>query len=114
MAWFQALSTSARKAKKKPLRNSSFQPSVERLESRDVPTTAALSGGVLTINGTTGNDSIVLAQSSGQVSVSGVTTKFATSSINSVVINGGGGSDSISLSGLKAQPWTKPVTVNTT
>src|SRR5260221_982413 len=90
-----------------------FTPSLERLETRDVPAvTVSLSAGVLTVNGTSGNDSIVLSQSNGRVSIGGVTNTYATSSINSVVVNTGGGNDTVSLSGLKTQPWGKPVTVN--
>src|SRR5437868_13069020 len=98
MAWGQRLSRTARTENKQRTRKTKFTPSLERLESRDVPTTAVLSNGVLTITGTSGNDSIVLSQSNGRVQISGVTSTFATTSINSVVINDGAGSDSVSLS----------------
>src|SRR5438067_13770387 len=111
MAWRYRLSRSARSEKARA-RKAKFTPSLERLESRDVPTTAVLSGGVLTITGSGGNDSIVLKQSLGRVYISGVTSSYATTGISSVVINDGGGNDTISLNGLKAQPWSKPITVN--
>lgn len=107
MAWFKRLSRTARTQKAK------FTPSFEQLEMRDVPAvTIGLASGVLTIAGSSGNDSIVLKQSLGNVSVNGVTGSYAASSINSVVINDGGGNDTVSLVGLKAQPWSKAVTVN--
>jgi hypothetical protein len=106
MAFFQ------RKARTARPRNANFKPGVEQLEMRAVPAvTVGLAAGVLTVNGTTGNDSIVLKQANGLVSVDGVATTFAASSINSVVVNAGAGNDTVSLSGLKAQPWTKPVSV---
>lgn len=89
-----------------------FLPSLERLETRDVPATASLAAGVLTVNGTTGNDSIVLRQANGRVSIGGITATFASTNVNSVVVNAGTGNDAVSLVGLKAQPWNKPVTVN--
>src|SRR5438445_6965705 len=114
MAWGQRLSRSARSEKARA-RKEKFTPSFERLESRDVPAvTVSLASGVLTITGSSGNDSIVLSQANGRVSISGVTSTYATTSINSVVINDGGGNDSVSLTGLKAQPWGKAVTVNST
>ena len=73
---------------------------------------ASLAAGVLTINGTTGNDSIVLRQANGRVSIGGITATFASANVSSVVVNAGTGNDVVSLVGLKGQPWTKPVTVN--
>jgi len=94
-------------------RSTRFTPLVERLEERAVPAvTVSLAAGVLTVTGTSANDSIVLKQASGRVSVTGVATTYAASSINSVVINDGAGNDTVSLVGLKAQPWSKPVKVN--
>jgi len=88
-----------------------FRPCVEHLEARDVPATASLTAGVLTINGTGGNDSIVLHQVSGRVKIDGITATFASANVNSIVVNAGAGNDTVSLGGLKAQPWNKPVTV---
>jgi hypothetical protein len=112
MAWFHRKARTARPQTARA-RATKFTPSLEQLEIRAVPAVSvSLAAGLLTVNGTSGNDSIVLRQSSGRVSISGVTNTFATTSINSVVINDGGGNDSVSLSGLKAQPWSKPITVN--
>jgi hypothetical protein len=92
-----------------------FVPSLERLETRAVPAlTVSLAAGVLTINGTTGNDSIVLHQTNGRVSIDSVAATYASTNVSSVVVNAGAGNDSVSLSGLKAQPWAKPVSVRST
>src|SRR5262245_38896293 len=117
MAWFQRLSRSARSDKarsgKTRARKATFTPGFEQLEARDVPAVSgSLAGGVLTITGSGGNDSIVLKQASSRVSITGVSATYATSGINSVVINDGAGNDTISLVGLKAQPWSKAITVN--
>jgi calpain family cysteine protease len=107
MAAFQCWGQTARAPKQ-----SRFVPGVEQLETRAVPAvTLSLAAGVLTVNGTTGNDSIVLRQANGRVSVDGVTTTYASTSVTSVVVNAGAGNDAVSLSGLKAQPWAKPITV---
>jgi hypothetical protein len=84
----------------------------ERLEDRSVPATAVLSAGVLTVTGTAGNDTIVLQQANGRVSISGIAATFSSASIQKVVVNSGAGNDTVSLSGLKAQPWSKAITVN--
>lgn len=108
-SWFRA--ARIKKAKRAP--QSTFTPRVEQLETRAVPAvTLSLAAGVLTVNGTTAAETIVLKQANGQVSVDGVATKYASSAVNSIVVNTGAGNDTVSLSGLKAQPWTKPVTVN--
>src|SRR5262249_38539190 len=89
---------------------SRFTARVERLEAGDVPAASlSLAAGVLTINGTSGNDSIVLHQSGGRVSVTGVSTTYASTAVHSIVVNAAAGNDTVSLSGLKAQPWSKPV-----
>lgn len=99
------------KAKRAP--KTTFSPRVEQLETRAVPAvTLSLAAGVLTVNGTTAAETIVLKQANGVVSVDGVATTFASSTVNSIVVNTGAGNDTVSLAGLKAQPWTKPVTVN--
>src|SRR5262245_36704932 len=91
-----------------------FTPSFEQLETRDVPATASLMAGVLTINGTAGIDNIVLRQANNRVSVVGLTKTFATASIDSIVVNTRAGNDTVALPALNAQPWTKPVTVTST
>jgi hypothetical protein len=111
MAWFQRWGRTARTRKSRG--EARFTPSLEQLETRDVPAvTLSLAAGVLTVNGTTANDSIVMRQANGRVSVDGVTATYASTSVNSVVVNAGAGNDTISLAGLKAQPWTKPIAVN--
>jgi hypothetical protein len=89
-----------------------FIPWIEPLEQRAVPATASIAAGVVTINGTSGADSIVLKQANGRVFIEGMTKTFAAANVNSIVVNARAGNDTISLSGLKNQPWAKPVTVN--
>src|SRR3954454_3055559 len=82
-------------------RSTSFTPGVERLESRDVPAvTLSLAAGVLTVNGSTANDSIVVRQLNGRVSVDGNATSYAATGVNSLVVNSGAGNDSVNLQGL--------------
>jgi hypothetical protein len=89
-----------------------FVPQVERLEGREMlAATASLNAGVLNVNGSSASDTIILRQSGGRVKIDGLSKSFATSNIQSVVINSGGGADTVSLVGLKAQPWNKPITV---
>jgi len=53
-------------------RKTTFTPRLEQLETRAVPAvTLSLAAGVLTVNGTSANETIVLKQASGQVSVDG-------------------------------------------
>ena len=88
----------------------SRRPQFETLERRDVMTgvTAALSAGVLTINGTTGVDQVSLAQTNNSLTLnykSGTeTTSHATAynaaMISSIVIDLKGGSDTVSSDSL--------------
>jgi hypothetical protein len=72
---------------------------------------ASLSSGVLTISGSSASDTIVLRQTSGRVAIDGVSKTFAATNIQSIVVNSGAGADKVFLSGLKAQPFNKPLTV---
>ena len=63
---------------------------LQPLEIRRFFTSAALSGGVLTITGTTSAETITVNKdSSGRISVTGVSTLFTGSSVTSIVINAG-------------------------
>jgi uncharacterized protein YkwD len=66
---------------------------VEALELRDCPATANLFNGVLTVQGTSGNDSITIARSGNWVSVAGQSFSFW--SFSRVVVTTGGGDDVI-------------------
>lgn len=89
-----------------------FRPSLEQLEPRAVPaTTVSLAAGVLTVTGTSANDTITLKESGGKVAIAGISKTFATSKISSVVVRAGKGNDNVSLVGLKAS-WSKPITVS--
>ena len=111
MAFFQRCARAARRRtqrcppiKTRQLRtqNTSFRPAIEQLETRDVPAvTVSLAAGVLTVNGTTANDSIVLHQSGGRVSIGGVANTWTSTSVNSVVVNSGAGNDYVSLVGIE-------------
>jgi hypothetical protein len=86
---------------------------LEQLERRSCLTaiTASLSAqGVLQIQGTTGNDNIALTLASSQVSISGVTTRFAAAQVKSVSISTLAGNDVVNLSGL-GTAWKAPITV---
>lgn len=112
MDWGQRLSRSARSNHVRA-RKSTFTPGFEQLETRDVPAVSfSLSAaGVLSVNGTIGNDSIVLHQSGGKITVTGSTRSFNASSVSALVVNAGKGNDTVNLYGL-TQSWTKAITVN--
>lgn len=69
----------------------------EVLEIRQIPTTAVLQLGVLTITGSDQADNIVVTKSGANIRVSGVATTFAASKVTSVVVNAGGGDDTVDL-----------------
>jgi Ca2+-binding RTX toxin-like protein len=97
------------------------------LECRTVPTAACLEGGVLTVMGTDGNDSIYVNQTSGWISIdegpmgsqvtaiqtsSGSSWRVAASQVTRIVIDAGGGNDTVSLdtAGLTGNGDT-PITI---
>src|SRR5262245_11377874 len=79
--------------------NNTFRPRVESLEAREVPAgfTGGFSNGVLTINGTSGNDTISLTQSGDQVRLTGYTNVWSAGQIRNIVVNAGAGNDTVSL-----------------
>jgi hypothetical protein len=86
---------------------------VEQLEGRSclAAMTASLSSqGSLQIQGTTANDNISLSVISGQVSISGVATKFAATQVKSIVAYTGGGNDAVNFAALTTA-WKVPVAV---
>jgi len=77
----------------------------ERLENREMMSgmTASLSPlGVLSIKGTAAAETISLRQQNNQVTIDNVSGAFAVKSIKSISIAGGGGNDTIRLTGLAA------------
>jgi Ca2+-binding RTX toxin-like protein len=78
------------------------------LEDRAVPATAVLSGTTLTIDGTSGNDTITVRQTATQLTVDGETirdgSKYVSSIVPSrvtrIVVRGAAGNDTISLNGV--------------
>lgn len=86
---------------------------VEQLEGRSclAAMTASLSSqGSLQIQGTTANDNISLSLISGQVSISGIATKFAATQVKSIVAYTAGGNDVVNFAGLTTA-WRVPVAV---
>lgn len=72
-----------------------FQPQVEQLERRDTPTTAFVSGTTLYVQGTAGNDDILVSQNGdGTLSVSGVSGTFTA---NGIIALGYDGDDRIEI-----------------
>ena len=67
------------------------------LEAREVPATAALSNGILTVTGTGSADTITVRQSSTAITVDGVSGSFALSKVTEVRVNAGGGNDTVDL-----------------
>ncbi len=98
------------------------QPRLEPLEDRSLPATgitAALSGGVLSIQGTSGNDTIIVRQINNQLSIDNVriqygTTSYAslpTSNVQKIEVRGLDGNDRIYLNSgnnPSQQAITKP------
>ena len=74
---------------------------IDRLERRDMMAagiTAALDSlGVLTINGTAGNDALVFYNISGKLMVNGLNQSFNTASVREIVVNAGAGNDTVRL-----------------
>jgi Ca2+-binding RTX toxin-like protein len=83
------------------------KPGIERLESRDVPTTASLAGGVLTVVGTNAAEVITLRQTPAAITVSGVAQSFPSAAVSSIAVYGLGGDDMIDLRGV-----AKPMAIN--
>ena len=73
----------------------------EVLEIRQVPAaTAVLQAGVLTITGSNQDDNIVVTKTGTKLAVSGVTATFTASSVRSIVVNAGGGDDTVDLTAV--------------
>lgn len=72
---------------------------VEQLETRDVPTTATLSNGILRVTGTAAADVIRLTQNATQITVEGVRT-FNTDQVHVISVDAGAGDDRVDLRGV--------------
>jgi hypothetical protein len=85
--------------------NNHFRPTFEVLEARDLPTTAILSSGILSVTGTQAHEILKITQINGRISVSGVpivvgksaTSSVAASQVKEVVVYASGGGDLIDL-----------------
>jgi len=90
--------------------NSHKLPHLEGLEGRDVPSTATipsvvtpvLANGILTVHGTVNADVIIITQSGNSISAAGRT--FAASAVNTIVIVGEGGDDTITVAPVITKP----------
>jgi hypothetical protein len=82
----------ARKASRKPL-----QLALESLERREMMTTASFAGGVLTLAGTTGNDTIAVRQVGSSLKVDGFSGSVPLSQIKRIDIATGRGNDTVTL-----------------
>jgi Ca2+-binding RTX toxin-like protein len=102
-----------------------MNPFVQQLEDRKL-LSAALSGGVLTVEGTKYNDNITvsLSEDGSQITVTQgkarrhgrtagtpTTTTFAASDVTSISINGGAGNDNISLKSLGTTALATPASI---
>ena len=92
------------------------QLSFEQLEDRSVMAatlTAALTDGVLRVEGTTRDDQIVLRRSGGTIVVEGMSGTFKNDAVKSIVVETLGGNDRIKLDGLNVtgQPFNRPITI---
>jgi hypothetical protein len=88
--------------------------SLERLDDRSCMAASVVASltpqGVLQVEGTTGNDQIVVTLANNALSVKGVVGTFAAANVKSININTLGGNDTVDLSSLGAE-WNKPITV---
>jgi len=104
---------------------------IEDLEQRAL-LSATLSGGVLTVTGTSGNDIILVRTGKddagnaqlivteavavrphkGAKRVAPTVTKFAAADVKSVVVNAGDGNDSVALVGRRKNPFAVNATIN--
>lgn len=114
------MSFSFRKPKSPILRKSGqCRPQLEMLEDRVTP--ATLTAGVLTITGTAAADQITLQLQSGNaanlevIENGGTAQQFALANVNSVVINGNDGNDTVTINqanGFVGETGSLPLTLN--
>ncbi|VTU01251.1 Uncharacterized protein, possibly involved in utilization of glycolate and propanediol OS=Singulisphaera acidiphila (strain ATCC BAA-1392 / DSM 18658 / VKM B-2454 / MOB10) GN=Sinac_0910 PE=4 SV=1: DUF336 [Gemmataceae bacterium] len=81
----------------------------EPLEDRSVPSAAALSAGTLTVTGDPGDNRIRVLPEGGNIIVLDGAARlgaFPSAAVTRVVVHGGDGKDSITVSGLVARPVT--------
>jgi len=83
---------------------STFQPGVEALEDRCVPTTAKITNGVLFITGTPKFDVIHVGLAGPKIRVNGVQQAFRANAVQEIVIDTRGGHDKITLAPRLTMP----------
>lgn len=79
-----------------------FRPEVERLEDRELPATANLTAGILTVLGTSSADNIGVTVSGGYIRTAG--RSFAAGSVSKIVIAAAGGNDVVNISTSITKP----------
>lgn len=67
------------------------------LETREVPTVASLTNGILTVTGTDNAETITVRQSTTSITVDGVAGSFAVGSVSQIKVNALGGNDTVRL-----------------
>src|SRR5438309_782434 len=82
---------------KAPRRPGSRHLDFDCLESRDMPSTASFSGGVLSIIGTPQADRIHLRESASRLTVDGFSGSISVSQIRKITIDARGGDDVVTL-----------------
>lgn len=90
--------------------NNRFNPALESLEAREVPTTARLSGGLLFVNGTQENDVIAIRQINSVIRISGVAQTYSASRVAGIVVNGLAGDDTVVLYNPALQSGVQHIT----
>src|SRR2546430_13837333 len=86
---------------------------MDRLENRRL--FAMIVGTQLQVTGAAGNDNILVRQedaSTIRVEQNGVVQLFADGAVNTILINGGAGNDSLRIISTPALPLTEPATIN--
>jgi uncharacterized protein YkwD len=84
-----------------------YRPNFELLERRDVPSSARLSAGVLTVLGTSGNNAINLSMSGGKIRAvdSGASLgQFPATSVKKIVVDVGMGNDRVTITTAFRRP----------
>src|SRR5262245_20915471 len=100
----------------RPQHQRRFRPCLEALQGRDLPAvTAAFAGGILSVTGTDGPDTIEVRQDNGRISVVGVpivrdgqnVSSVASADVTQIVVAALGGNDRVKV-GSSGQAITQP------
>jgi hypothetical protein len=90
-------------------------PSLEDLEGRTLPavgvTACLLANGTLSIRGTPGNDTIVVRDTNGRLSIDGLKFSVSAARVGRLWIDAGAGNDLVDLRPTEGQGFTAPATI---